>query len=85
MGRWQAVGEIQIRALFREGYEDAGSLMHALTRVARSGRGASNKAAALCLLGDRSPVRAAWSGQAAQWGSAGLWGVDSSGEDSSAR
>jgi hypothetical protein len=35
MGRWQAVGEIQIGALVPEGYEDSGSLINALTRVAR--------------------------------------------------
>ena len=35
LGRWQAVGEIQIGALVPEGYEDSGSLINALTRVAR--------------------------------------------------
>jgi len=35
VGRWQAVGEIQIGALVPEGYEDSGSLINALTRVAR--------------------------------------------------
>jgi len=45
MGRWQAVGEIQIRALFPEGCEDTGSLTNALTRVACSGPGASKNAA----------------------------------------
>ena len=35
VGGWQAVGEIRIGALVREGYEDSGSLVNALTRVAR--------------------------------------------------
>ena len=35
MGRWPAVGEIQIRAVVPEGYEDSGSLINALARVAR--------------------------------------------------
>jgi hypothetical protein len=35
IGRWQAVGEIQIGALVPDGYEDSGSLINALTRVAR--------------------------------------------------
>jgi hypothetical protein len=35
MGCWQAVGEIQIGALVPEGYGDGGSLVNALTRVAR--------------------------------------------------
>jgi len=35
MGRWQAVGEIQIRALAAEGYEDASGLINAFTSVAR--------------------------------------------------
>ena len=39
MGRWQAVGEVRIWALLRGGCEDAGSLINALMRVARSGRG----------------------------------------------
>src|SRR5271156_4302445 len=38
MGRWQAVGEIQIGELVPEGYEDSGSLINALTRVARWAR-----------------------------------------------
>ena len=78
MGRWQAVGEIQIRALLLEGYEDTGRLTNALTRVARSGSRASKNAATVSLLRDRSPVPAAWSDQAAQCGSAGSSGVDSS-------
>jgi hypothetical protein len=35
MGRWQAVGGIQVGALVPEGYEDSGGLISALTRVAR--------------------------------------------------
>ena len=35
MGRWQAVGEIQIRALVAEGYENAGGLINAFTCGAR--------------------------------------------------
>jgi hypothetical protein len=35
MGRWQAVGEVQIRALVPAGYKDSGSLIDALARVAR--------------------------------------------------
>jgi hypothetical protein len=38
MGCWQAVGEIQIGALVPEGYGDSGSLINALTRVARWAR-----------------------------------------------
>ena len=38
MGCWQAVGEIQIGALVPEGYGDGGSLVNALTRVARWAR-----------------------------------------------
>jgi hypothetical protein len=52
---------------------------------ARSGRRASKNAAALSLLRDRSRVLAAWSDQAAQRGSAGSSGVDSSGKDFPAR
>jgi hypothetical protein len=85
MGRWQAAGEIQIRALLPEGYEDTGSLTNAVMRVARSGPGASKNAATSSLPGDRSPVPAAWSDEAAQCGGAGSSGADSSGEDSSAR
>jgi hypothetical protein len=85
MGRWQAVGEIQIRALLREGYEDTGGLINAFTCVARSGPGAPQNAAAASLLCDRSPVPAAWSGQAAECGCAGSSGAGSSGKDSSAR
>ena len=84
MGRWQAVGEIQIRVLLGEGYGDTGSLIDALARVARSGPGAPENAAALSLLCGCSPVPAAWSGQAAQCGSAGSPGAGSSGRDSSA-
>jgi hypothetical protein len=35
VGRWLAVGEIQVGALVPEGYEDSGSLISALARVAR--------------------------------------------------
>jgi hypothetical protein len=35
MGRWQAVGEIQIGALVPEGYEGSGSLINALARLVR--------------------------------------------------
>jgi hypothetical protein len=53
--------------------------------VAPSGPGASKNAASLSLLRDRSPVPAAWSGQAAQCASAGSSEVHSSGKDPSAR
>ena len=38
MGRWQAVGEIQIRALVAGGYEGTGGLTNAFTCVARWAR-----------------------------------------------
>jgi hypothetical protein len=53
MGRWQAVGEIQVRVLLPEGYKDTGSLIDALARLARSGPEASENAAALSLLRGR--------------------------------
>ena len=56
MGRWRAVGEIQVRALQPEGYEDTGSLISALMRVARPGPRVWKDAATLSLLPDRSPV-----------------------------
>ena len=85
MGRWQAVGEIRIRALLSEVCEDTGGLICALARAARPGPRASKNAAALSLLRDCSLVPAARSGQAAQRGSAGSPAVDSSAKDSSAR
>jgi len=71
--------------LLREGYEDTGSLMNALARVARSGPRVWENAATLSLLRDRSRVPAMWSDQAAPCGSTGSSGVDSSGKDFSAR
>jgi len=56
MGRWQAVGEIQIRALFPEGYEDTGSLINAL-RTWRARAGASRNAAT------RAPDEPAFAGK----------------------
>ena len=43
MGRWQAVGEIQVRALLPGGYEDTGSLINALTRVALGPEGVEER------------------------------------------
>jgi hypothetical protein len=62
MGRWQAVGEIQIGALVPEGYEDSGSLINALTRVARWARERRKmlRPRPCCVT---FPVPAAWSGQ----------------------
>jgi hypothetical protein len=77
------VGEIRIGALVREGYEDSGSLVNALRRVARWARGRRRmlRPRPCCdLPGSCCVVRSA-----AQCGSAGSSGAGFSGEVSSAR